>query len=270
MKAWHHFTRWGGLDCQKQKKEISDNTNWFHYPPADKGFYAFPRGSEYEYLAAHRIEDHHFKRHFLVHKTSLIWHHLGHKLKPHQILNRKGSWVLSHISDWKKAHKKVCHDLKMGEQRSKRRYEKFVEQNKIPTKQAGELEDIPEINKAHLEVFFEDKVETKSIKKKKNKFKDKLPQKYYSYNIKIYEKHGQESDILIKQELGEMKCISYRKMYKIIEKRGREIADELGIDKLYMNRYNVARDENRPELVHFLDYGVYRTRLKEMEDWQKK
>lgn len=35
-----------------------------------------------------------------------IWHHLGHNLKPHQILKRKGSWVLSNIRDYAIAIKK--------------------------------------------------------------------------------------------------------------------------------------------------------------------
>ena len=41
-----------------------------------------------------------------------IWHHLSHRLKPHQIISRKGDWVLSTIKDYKQAADKESVNLR--------------------------------------------------------------------------------------------------------------------------------------------------------------
>jgi hypothetical protein len=42
-----------------------------------------------------------------------VWHHLGKKMKPSQILETKGSWFLSEIKDYQKAFSKESLELRM-------------------------------------------------------------------------------------------------------------------------------------------------------------
>lgn len=77
-----------------------------------------------------------------------IWHHLGHHLKPHQILNTSGSWTLSDMDNYQIALRMEIHSTKKDMLKSFARY--------------GEIKDLMVKDpyktmyaKDHLEVFIE-------------------------------------------------------------------------------------------------------------------
>ena len=106
------FVRYGGLSLVKQDG-FNEDMPTFHSPPAKKGVYAFPIKCIDFFLCAHRKGFLKQKKEFSYKKE--IWHHLGERCKTSEIIERKGSWVLTEFSTWKKAYSKESLNLRYGE-----------------------------------------------------------------------------------------------------------------------------------------------------------
>ena len=77
-----------------------------------------------------------------------IWHHLGHHLKPHQILSTSGSWTLSDMDDYLFALNREIHETRKQMLKSWSQYSDMTElMKKDPYKRM--------FAKDHLEVFIE-------------------------------------------------------------------------------------------------------------------
>lgn len=111
------FVRFGGLSSVPQKKERV-NTDPFHYPPANRGIYAFPLQYIEPFLLGGLFDS---RRHIMVlDKNSTlikknkkpkkfqysgnIWSHL--EFPNNEVLQRSGSWVLTDMYSYLKAYKK--------------------------------------------------------------------------------------------------------------------------------------------------------------------
>lgn len=100
------FVRWGGANAVRQKKEL--NIGW-HTPPDGRGIYAFPiRGIE-RFLSAHRMKE----RYSRIKYRGDLWHHLVDKVKPRDVLQREGSWVLTEFKVWEKAFSKELIEMRL-------------------------------------------------------------------------------------------------------------------------------------------------------------
>lgn len=164
------FVRFGGLDLKTQKGFGSDT---FHAPPATRGFYAMPKvaqemflvgsigeyqpGSVPKYRETGEDDDYskwekRYKRAKSLRRKEFrkdrgdIWHHLGEYCRHSQIIETKGSWVKTDISDWAKAFSKMSINDRYGE-------DSFTI-NSINT--AKGINGF--YSKDHCEVFFDEKV----------------------------------------------------------------------------------------------------------------
>lgn len=108
------FVRFGGLSLVKQKG-YSKIPKSFHSPPANKGVYAFPIKCIDFFLCAHR-KNFKLQRKEFTH-TGHIWHHLGYRCKPSQIIAMHGSWVKTEFKVWEKAFSKESLHLRYGEKK---------------------------------------------------------------------------------------------------------------------------------------------------------
>jgi len=108
------FVRYGGLSLVKQDG-YNPEMPTYHCPPANKGVYAFPLKCIDFFLCAHRKNFLEERKEFTYKKE--LWHHLGERCKPEDIIERKGTWVLTEFSVWSKAYSKESINLRYGEKR---------------------------------------------------------------------------------------------------------------------------------------------------------
>jgi len=78
--------------------------NNFHIPPVKNGVYAFPIKSIEPFLFGWKKNWELQKKEFKYEGN--IWHHLGDRCKPNEIISRSGTWVLTTFDIWKKAYSK--------------------------------------------------------------------------------------------------------------------------------------------------------------------
>lgn len=106
------FVRFGGLSKVKYKSKNFSDFNRFHIPPVKKGIFAFPIKTIEPFLFAWKknwqLQERKFKY------EGNIWHHLTDKVKPHQILDKKGTWVYTTFDVWEKAFYKESLYLRYG------------------------------------------------------------------------------------------------------------------------------------------------------------
>jgi len=173
------FIRFGGLSIKKQHG-YSANSKTFHTPPAKRGVYAFPvkaielflLGGNYQKYSYQQLKARGAKT---FKYNGQIWHHLGNRLKPNEILVRKGEWVKSEFIYWEKAFKKESLNNKYG----------------YGGDLFGRIKSINEpirsgvsggFSKDNLEVFIEDKIGNEPIKSNQQKTKLKRPK----YSVMSY------------------------------------------------------------------------------------
>ena len=98
------FVRFGGLSKVRYDKDKFSEWNNFHIPPVKNGVYAFPIKSIEPFLFGWKKNWELQKKEFKYEGN--IWHHLGDRCKPNEIISRSGTWVLTTFDIWKKAYSK--------------------------------------------------------------------------------------------------------------------------------------------------------------------
>jgi hypothetical protein len=145
-KSNNIFIRFGGLSKVKYKAKNFSDWNRFHVPPVKKGIYAFPIKAIEPFLFAWKknwqLQEREFKY------EGNIWHHLTDKVKPNEVIARKGSWVYTSFDVWEKAFYKESLYLRYGGGRP------GIKSINEP-KRSGISSNF---EKDHFEVFISDKV----------------------------------------------------------------------------------------------------------------
>lgn len=143
------FVRYGGLSLVKQKG-YDPSMPTFHSPPSNKGVYAFPLKCIEFFLCAHRKNFLKQRKEFKY--TKELWHHLGEHCKPEEIIERKGSWVLTEFSVWEKAYSKESINLRYGENN------KHYDMSTNSINEPGRSGVSGMCSKDHFEVFIDQKI----------------------------------------------------------------------------------------------------------------
>jgi hypothetical protein len=145
------FVRYGGLSLVKQKG-YSRVAKTYHSPPAKKGIYAFPIKAIDFFLCSHRKKFELQRREF-KHKGN-IWHHLGFRCKPNEILAMHGSWVMTEFKVWEKAFSKESLNLRYGEKKKDSGWD--LSTNNINQPLRSGIRGIYSAD--HLEIFISEKI----------------------------------------------------------------------------------------------------------------
>lgn len=104
------FVRWGGANAVNQKGVFDGKkSKGWHSPPASRGIYAFPLKGIERFLSAHRMKE----RYSRIKYNGEIWHHLVDHVKPAEVIQRQGSWILTEFKVWEKAFAKEMLNMKL-------------------------------------------------------------------------------------------------------------------------------------------------------------
>jgi hypothetical protein len=141
------FVRFGGLSKVKYKKKKFSEMNQFHIPPVSHGVFAFPIKAIETFLFAWKknwqLQEKKFKY------RGNIWHHLEHQCKQSEIIDKKGTWVLTSFKTWEKAFSKESLNLRHGNK-------EYGGTKNINEPYAAGVSGI--FSKDHLEIFISDKI----------------------------------------------------------------------------------------------------------------